>query len=661
MEFTTAMPWLSWPQEPRRGQNEAFTWIWDASKSTLNIKFPTAYGKTCVANGCLHLLHMRRGVNRALMIVPQEGQHDQYTRSCVVDFADVGLIVEKDVIVIDLRNESYNTIMQTILNNREKLIVYVTTIQMLHAHTRPGKDHHRRELLHEIFKEPNTRWAFIIDEYHHYGEGLAWGEVFKHLPEPVFRLAMSATPYRPGQDDFFGKPDIQILYRAAVDEAAVKPLACHVYDYWIEMTGPSGQLRMTTREHDERMHNQDLLPRAEITLPLRYREDYIAPLLEYPLDRLIETRSLKHPWAQAIIYCARIDHATHVYGIVDKMFGEALRIAVVAAHPDYEKSNNDALTQFCPATRTIAPEIDVLICVGMAGEGLNTIYVTEIIHLNAETTVSNTGNQKKGRASRVLRDKNGEMMIGHINVDGSSAYRKYVGQHIMDAMDFINLPEKDEPPAPPAADDDGSEPAPPFDPASVRPQPDEPDLDLDMPDEDDFGTVPKRPKLPLDVQELSVLEMGLEGINTGEQFLLADAIADAKSPMHMREFTSADKQPGSPRHEELMQTAADILSQLKKRSPANKVADRMHLRGQVTLATREASKRVCKLMRLDPKTRKGEVMYCINSHRVRLFNVGINKASIDQLKQHYGFTVQLDFEMANTGQVPRWLRENILL
>jgi hypothetical protein len=66
-------------------------------------------------------------------------------------------------------------------------------------------------------------------------------------------------------------------------------------------------------------------------------------------------------------------------------------------------------------------------------------------------------------------------------------------------------------------------------------------------------------------------------------------------------------------------------------------------------------------MRLDPKTRKGEVMYCINSHRVRLFNVGINKASIDQLKQHYGFTVQLDFEMANTGQVPRWLRENILL
>lgn len=662
MESTATMFWMSWPQKPRRGQEQAFAWIYDLTKTTLNIKCPTAYGKTMIGNGGLAILRRRRGVNRALMIVPQEGQHDQYTRSCVTDFAEVGLIVDKDLVIVDLRNQSYSTITQEMLANRDRLIVYVTTIQMLHAHTRPGNDHVRRELLRDIFNEAGAIWAHIVDEYHHYGEGLAWGDVFKRLPAPVFRIAMSATPYRPGQDEFFGKPDITILYKEAVDEKAIKPLCCHVYDYWIEMSGPGGKFRLTTREHDERMSNQERLPHAEITLPLRYREDYISPLLEHPLDRLIATRAVDHPWAQAIIYCARIDHAAHVHTIVDKMFGDALRIAVVAAHPDYEKKNGEVLQQFCPASKTTAPEIDVLICVGMAGEGLNTIYVTEVIHLNGETTISNTGNQKKGRASRALRSKaTGEMLIGRINVDGSSAYRRYDGEKIMLAMDFKNLPQKEEPPEiPPELDEDDTPGPDEREDGGVPPREgdDEPATTED--DDDEFFVVPVRPTIPADAEGWAVFEMGLEGINTGEQYLLADAISDSRSPIHMAKFTPADRAPGAPGHDELMQVAADILTQLKRRSPANQVADRMLWRSRITMATNEASKRVCKLLRLNPKNFKGTVIYCINYQRVKLTDVGVKKASIDELKRHYNITVQLDFEMANTGEVPQWLRESVL-
>jgi hypothetical protein len=299
MESATAMPWLSWPQKPRRGQEKAFVWAFDGMKIKLVLNQPTAYGKTMVANGTLTLLYQHRDANRGLLIVPQEGQHDQYVRNCIEDFAEVGMVHNRDFIVLDLRKSNYRTIAEAMLRNRDKLIVYVITIQMLHTHTLPNKrDHERREILSEVFGEPNANWVFVIDEYHHYGVGTAWSEVFKILPKPIFLLAMSATPFRAGQDDYFGDPDIRITYRDAVDEGAVKPLTCHVYDYWIEMEDKDGPYRLTTRQHDDLVN--EAAAHSEITAPMRYREDYIAPLLESPLDRLLETRARDFPWAQAI-------------------------------------------------------------------------------------------------------------------------------------------------------------------------------------------------------------------------------------------------------------------------------------------------------------------------------------------------------------------------
>ena len=57
--------------------------------------------------------------------------------------------------------------------------------------------------------------------------------------------------------------------------------------------------------------------------------------------------------------------------------------------------------------------------------------------------MNNSNNQENGRSSRYLH----ETVIGHINFDSSSEYSAYVGDKIMDAMDFL----------PPAAEEDKPE------------------------------------------------------------------------------------------------------------------------------------------------------------------------------------------------------------
>jgi len=100
------------------------------------------------------------------------------------------------------------------------------------------------------------------------------------------------------------------------------------------------------------------------------------------------------------------------------------------------EKNRQIIRKFAP-TDGNEHSLDVLVHVGMAGEGLDTIYVSEVIHLNA-AGVNNTNNQENGRAARYLPG-----IVGNINFDAGSGYamKGYVGGAIMDAMD-------DEPPKP---------------------------------------------------------------------------------------------------------------------------------------------------------------------------------------------------------------------
>ena len=57
---------------------------------------------------------------------------------------------------------------------------------------------------------------------------------------------MSATPYRPTEDSAFGRPLIEISYREAVEERAIKPLRGQAYDYLIDAVLENGDIRSFT-------------------------------------------------------------------------------------------------------------------------------------------------------------------------------------------------------------------------------------------------------------------------------------------------------------------------------------------------------------------------------------------------------------------------------
>jgi len=61
----------------------------------------------------------------------------------------------------------------------------------------------------------------VVDEYHHYGIEKPFGQAVNSLPYE-FCLCMSATPYRPESDSAFGAPHIEVTYREAQKDEAVK-------------------------------------------------------------------------------------------------------------------------------------------------------------------------------------------------------------------------------------------------------------------------------------------------------------------------------------------------------------------------------------------------------------------------------------------------------
>jgi hypothetical protein len=106
--------------------------------------------------------------------------------------------------------------------------------------------------------------------------------------------------------------------------------------------------------------------------------------------------------------------------------------------------NREIIRKFCPKKtddgKRPAAEIDVLVHVGKAGEGLDCIFVSEYVFLKA-ASVCNKNVQEVGRASRYLPG-----VIANISFDSTSEFSSYVGVAMHEAMDA-------EPP-PPDDDDD---------------------------------------------------------------------------------------------------------------------------------------------------------------------------------------------------------------
>ncbi len=367
MQSATSMFGVSFKQNPRVGQAAVFERYGSEAPRQLNVKLPTGYGKTITALGSYAILRAKGKCNRLLMIVPTTPQIAQFKADGPSDLASVGFVESREV--VDVSFFGVSAIKKSAKNEAQ---VFSITIQSLCQPT-------GRAIVSELMSKGN--WMVVIDEYHHYGHGASWGDAIKSLHYDHL-LAMSATPSRKNDDSAFGDPDIFIKYRDAVKEQAVKPLKSHSYNYRIDAVLESGEVTsFTTDELVEAAGSSlpDEIEKFKATRKMRWSPKYVSPLVSIPIERMLRERISTGYKLQAIVGAMCVSHAEMVAKQIADMFPE-LVVDWVGTGPDGrpDKDNEAIIKKFCPpkdSNGNRVPSIDVLVHVGKAGEGLDSVLV----------------------------------------------------------------------------------------------------------------------------------------------------------------------------------------------------------------------------------------------------------------------------------------------
>ena len=594
------MSLLSFKQDPRRGQREVINCAIEPGRRRLCAQLPTGYGKTFTATAVYSSLKAANRVDRLLYLVPTKAQLDQFVQDGPGDL-DTACVTGSHYVC----DVAYAGAAQSVKQHRTgSHQVFACTIQAL---TTAGTGSTVRELMR------SGRWMICVDEYHHYGLDKTWGRnalVLEELPTCEFLLALSATPYRPGDDSAFGRPEVSVSYRRAVQEHAVKPMRCHSYTYRIDAIDNGDVVSYTT---------QDLIDQAGSNAPealervfreMRWSPKYISPLVDTPISRMQRERLATGYRLQALIGAFCCSHAQLVCEQVQAMFPE-LKIDWVGTGTNgrSDAENRSILNKFCPPKRNGKRhqediKLDVLVHVGMAGEGLDTLYVSEVIHLNPANK-NNSNDQENGRGARYLPDA-----TAYVNVETGSDYaRDWIGRRIELAFDAA--------------------------------QGEVPEDNQEEQDEDDGSEVKELPDQPT----IQIINCECIEINTGEVERMAEAI---------REVTGVALDDPN-----LQEKAVELYKRMK-REEAERFNERSAVeqwRQAVEQALSVVARRAARLMaapgaRMD-RSLLGDLRKRINSRKKRA--LGAVDKDVQLLKTHYQWLKNLETELIEGG-IPAWLQ-----
>jgi superfamily II DNA or RNA helicase len=606
VEPATAMPEMSFPKKPRIGQRMVI----EESKDRLmvNAKLPTGYGKTLAA--CyVYSLKMKLGIcNRLLVIFPTDAQLDQFVLDGHRDLTDAG--VDGPNTIVDVRHAGSRSLRDHKMNLKQ---VFAITIQSLVE---------RRGMDNVINLLSIGQWMIVVDEYHHYGIEKTWGRAVLGLNR-AFLLAMSATPMRPNDDSAFGAPHVKVKYREAKEEGVIKKLIGHAYSYRIETTSDEN-LKTEIWTTDELVQEAgsdapDAIERLCIKRKMRWSPRYVSPLVSIPVERMLRERTATGWKLQVLISAMCVSHAKLVCEQVSAMYPE-LRVDWVGTG-EFGRSddeNKDVLRQFCPKKDEDGqrhPTLDVLVHVGMAGEGLDSIHVSEVVLL-CNASICNRILQIIGRGARCLPD-----VACNVSFDSSSefAVKQYVGRAIMDAMDL----------APPSADPD-----------------EEPDDDGD----DQWPPEPPTdPVIRIENIELLHIDSGTEGVQLMGRVM-----------QHHGATLKFDEMQADKNHPDWRHVIASYRTLRKIEAEAHdERAVIEQWRDKVTYSVTSLTSIVVILLNRQPcdekeiKQWRGIIKEKINRRKKTLF--GAVENDIDILKKHYGWCVALDRDLRERKSLPSWL------
>lgn len=592
-------------RQPRPGQREVLESLAD-HPNRLNIKLPTGYGKTFTAVAAYSVLRSLGEVNRLLVIFPSDAQLVQFEESIPADWSIFA--IDGPASVCDVRFFGSKAIEK---HQKNKCEIYAITVQSLIGSR--GMDNVGMLL-------QKGRWMVVVDEYHHYGIDKPFSNAVTALSYE-FLLCMSATPYRPGDDGAFGQPDMEILYRDAVEQNAVKPLRGHAYHYKIDaINGGNEVISFTTEEliAEAGGDSPEAIKKLLIDRKLRWSPKYISPLITNPIERMLVERIRTGHRLQAIVGAMCVSHAELVCDQISSTFPD-LTVEWVGTGDDGRtpEKNSQIIAKFAPRGG-VEPEIDVLVHVGMAGEGLDTVLVSEVVHLNA-AAVNNTNNQENGRAARYLPG-----VIGHINFDACSGFarKEYVGSAIMDAMDCL----------PPREDICG--------------RCNEDPCRCEKGIGDDWWDLPDEPVI-------KIVEVECTSIDSGDMTVqkMANWFAGNVTGFDRKDLENPDS--------EIWHHAINGVRMMREQEALvhNEKSTIKQWEESVNNALSVVTGNVIKLFkqagtRVD-KTLSGDIKKRINGRKKR--DIGAKEKSIESCQLHYKWLKRLEVDLRESKEVPTWL------
>jgi hypothetical protein len=592
-------------KKPRPGQQAAIDMAASKKRTQLNAQLPTGYGKTFTATSIYAKLQSQGRVNRLLYLVPSDAQLNQFVQEGNGDLIDAG--VEGSHFVCDIAySGSAVALRQHRMNTHQ---VFACTIQALTANR-----------VSAIVKElmQTGSWMVCVDEYHHYGLDCLWGKTVLSLPRQ-FLLAMSATPYRSGNDSAFGEPDISVSYRDAVKEGAVKPLTCHSYDYRIDALEENGEVSSYTISTIIDKAGSDAPGKVEkIFRDMRWSPKYVSPLVEAPIERMMLHRiETGHNKLQVLVGAMCCSHAElvckQIKDHIDSLYPGQLTVDWVGTGQNgrSDSENRSIIKKFCPdkvdgKRRAEDIKLDILVHVGMAGEGLDTVFVSDVVHLN-NASLNNSNRQENGRAARFLPG-----VTGVVHVDSSSDFHEFVGPNIELSFDYNDIKE---------AEDDGSEIIEAASSSGIKALPDEPKIRIY-----DMECI-RIIKSEVEMMAKAAIQVG----NWSKDLLLSEDF--------MKEMGLVYKQM---KHKELEKgNDRAVVAQWKETVSST-----------LGIVTRNAMQAIYGEKGRLPSSMAGEIKRKINTKKKR--ELGGVDQDVALLKQHYQWLNALNQSLIS-GDVPQWL------
>lgn len=398
---------------------------------------PTGYGKTKAAAAAYVMFKERGLVNRFLHIVVRTIQSEQ-------SGDDLPDEVEK---LSGIRTNAFQvglTPTAALRAHRNgSAEIFIVTVQSV------GQSPKVIDVLAELMS--TGQWFVWVDEHHHYSEDTEkkWAQWINKLPRCAL-FASSATPTPPDHTAPFGKPHVYVSYRDAFTEGAVKELELHAYDYSVELiyTGTGKITRLTTQEIFQAVGSESPVSIDEwmAAQNMQWSPRFIAPLIMQPALRMARRLGIEGVRSQMLVTAISCRHAKVVCEQIRSLLPEETTVDWIGTGPNgrTDTENKQILERFCPKKDKYGYRpwtLDVLVQVGMAGEGTDCVDVCEVTFLNSPKR-NNTTLQGIGRGARVMKDvlgvKLAKQPITVINVDSSSDIAPFLGDSIMDIFESPN-------------------------------------------------------------------------------------------------------------------------------------------------------------------------------------------------------------------------------